>query len=97
MPESPKTLRTCPKGHEYYKSSDCPVCPVCEKAKVPKQDFMKMLAAPARRALGAKHITSLEKLATFTEADLLKIHGLGPGSIPKLRNALKAAGLAFKK
>lgn len=22
------TLRTCPNGHQYYKSSDCPVCPV---------------------------------------------------------------------
>ncbi len=24
------TLRVCPKGHKYYKSSDCPTCPVCE-------------------------------------------------------------------
>ncbi|HRG87868.1 MAG TPA: DNA-directed RNA polymerase subunit alpha C-terminal domain-containing protein [Chitinophagales bacterium] len=58
---------------------------------------MKTLAAPARRALESKHITTLEKLASFTEAELLNIHGLGPGSIPKLHDALKAAGLTFKK
>lgn len=28
-----KTLRTCKKGHRYYKSSDCPVCPACEKER----------------------------------------------------------------
>lgn len=97
MTTSPKTLRTCPRGHEYYKSSSCPVCPVCEKAKAPQQGFMKTLAAPARRALESKHIATLEKLASFTEAELLNIHGLGPGSIPKLRDTLKAAGLTFKK
>lgn len=27
--------KTCPKGHTFLKSSDCPTCPTCEAAKKP--------------------------------------------------------------
>ncbi len=37
-----KTLRTCEQGHEYYKSSDCPTCPVCEKRET-KEGFLSLL------------------------------------------------------
>lgn len=92
-----RELRTCPNGHKYYKSSDCPVCPVCEKERAPAQDFMVGLSAPARRALENNHIDSLKKLASYSEKELLKLHGLGPASFPKLKEALKKAGLHFKK
>src|SRR5690606_39615073 len=63
------TLRTCPKGHQYYKSSDCPVCPVCEAERKPAEGFLALLTAPARRALEGAGITSLKKLSTYTEAE----------------------------
>lgn len=25
-----KSLRVCKNGHQYYKSSNCPICPLCE-------------------------------------------------------------------
>lgn len=53
------TLRTCKNGHNYYKSSDCPTCPVCEKEKKPKDGFLSLLSAPARRALENNGITTL--------------------------------------
>lgn len=62
----------------------------------PKQDFLSLLSAPARRALENKNILTLKKLATLSEEQLIKLHGFGPGSIPKLKTALKAAGLSFK-
>jgi hypothetical protein len=89
------TLRTCPKGHRYYKSSDCPTCPICESERVPAAAFLSLLSAPARRALEAEHILSLEKLSTYSEEQLLKLHGLGPSSIPKLKKALEEAGLGL--
>lgn len=92
-----KTLRVCPQGHEYYKSSDCPACPVCEATRKPAADFMLLLGAPARRALEAAGITSLDKLAQYSEKELLQLHGLGPSSLPKLRRALEEQNLAFKK
>jgi len=96
MPTSAKNLRTCSKGHQYFKSSDCPTCPVCEAERRPVDSFLAMLAAPARRAMEREGITTLEQLSTYGEADILKLHGMGPSSLPKLRSALAAKGLAFK-
>ncbi|MFT3681097.1 MAG: RNA polymerase alpha subunit C-terminal domain-containing protein [Ferruginibacter sp.] len=89
------TLRTCSKGHQYYKSSDCPVCPVCEKERTTGESFLSALSAPARRALENAGITTLKQLSKKSEAAVLKLHGMGPASIPKLRSALKEAGLSF--
>jgi hypothetical protein len=91
-----ETLRTCKNGHQYYKSSDCPVCPYCEQQRRPVEVFLSSIAAPARRALENNNINALKKLSKYSEADILKLHGMGPGSIPTLRDTLKRAGLSFK-
>jgi len=96
MTTSQKTLRTCDKGHQYYKSSDCPTCPICEEEKKPDTGFLSLLSNPARRALEHEGITTLQKLAGFTEREILRLHGMGPRSIPILRDALLSQGLAFK-
>ncbi len=57
--------------------------------------FPLFLSAPAQRALAAAGYTTLEKLASVSEAELLKLHGMGPGSLPKLRDALAEKGLKF--
>lgn len=54
------------------------------------------LSNPALSALAGAKITTLPKLAKFTEAQLLALHGLGPASLPILRKALQAKGLNFK-
>ena len=97
MTTSQKSLRTCDKGHEYYKSTDCPTCPTCEQERKPETGFLSLLSAPARRALENNGITSLQQLSDSSEKDILKFHGMGPASIPKLRAALEAEGLSFKK
>ncbi|MDU2241321.1 MAG: RNA polymerase alpha subunit C-terminal domain-containing protein [Paenibacillus sp.] len=96
MTERAKTLRTCPKGHTYYKSSDCPTCPACEQERKPEAGFLLRLSAPARRALEANGVTTLEKLAGLSEQEVLQFHGMGPSSLPKLREALHAKGFRFK-
>lgn len=95
MTVSKKNLRVCKNGHQYYKSSDCPTCPVCEEQRKPVAGFAASLAAPARRALENAGIKTLRQLAQKSEADILKLHGMGPSSIPKLRTALQAEGLSF--
>ena len=57
---------------------------------------MSGLGAPARRALEREDIFTLKKLSSYTEKELLSLHGLGPSAIPKLRKELKAKGLSFK-
>jgi hypothetical protein len=93
----PKKLRRCPKGHRYDKTSDCPVCPVCEAAKKPKDGFLATISAPARRALQRMGISTLKELSLCTETHLLAQHGFGPGSIPILKKHLHAKGLSFRK
>ncbi len=97
MAETKKKLRTCKEGHRYYKSSDCPVCPVCAAQSKPAEGFLSLLSAPARRALANKKISTLKQLSAFSEKEILQLHGMGAASIPKLTTALKAAGLRFKK
>jgi|SRR5215217_3631409 len=91
-----KDKRTCKNGHTYFKSSDCPVCPVCEQEREPESAFLVLLSAPARRALEHNGIITLDKLAKHTEADVLKLHGMGPASLPVLRKALAEKKLGFK-
>jgi hypothetical protein len=92
-----RTLRTCEKGHQYYKSSDCPVCPVCAQEDKPQDSFLSQFSAPARRALEGHGITNVKQLAAYSEKGIMKLHGMGPGSLPKLRGALASAGLSFKE
>ncbi len=64
-------------------------------AEVMGSRFLSLIGAPARRALEREGITTLNALARYTEKDLLKLHGMGPSSIPKLASALAEEGLSF--
>ncbi|MEO6301855.1 MAG: RNA polymerase alpha subunit C-terminal domain-containing protein [Bacteroidia bacterium] len=92
-----KELRVCPKGHKYYKSSDCPTCPICEEERKPKNGFLSLLSAPACRALENAGIKTLVQLSKYSESELLKLHGFGKASLPKLRTTLKEKDLSFHK
>ena len=92
-----KTLRTCPKGHQFYKSSDCPTCPICEKEKKPATGFLALLSNPARNTLVHHGVTTIKKLAKHTEKEILALHGMGRASLPSLHRALKEQGLSFKE
>jgi hypothetical protein len=91
------TLRTCKKGHSYSKSTDCPTCPICEREKSPKAEFLATLSAPARRAFEHAGILTQEKLSNYTEKEILALHGVGPSAIPNLKEELNKVGLTFKK
>ncbi len=58
-------------------------------------DLPTELAKPARRALAAAGYVRLEQLTTVSEAELLKLHGMGPKALGLLRSVLQARGLSF--
>lgn len=91
------SLKTCASGHQYNKTSNCPTCPICEQERKPKDGFLSLIAAPARRALENKGITTLQQLSTFSKEEILALHGMGPASIPKLQLALAAEHLSFRE
>lgn len=92
-----KSLKVCEKGHQYYKSSDCPSCPTCDKENKPDSGFLSKLSSPARSALVHEGIDTLQKLSKYTEKEILKIHGIGPASLPTMRTSLEEADLSFKE
>lgn len=90
------TQRTCPNGHVYHKSSDCPTCPKCEQEKRAADEWFSSLSAPALRALKREGIETPKELSEWSKKALLSLHGLGPSSIPKLEKILADNQLEFK-
>lgn len=93
------TPKVCSRGHKFYHSSDCPVCPVCWSGyykQKHKADFPDKLSTPALRALLNANIFNLSQLAKYTEKEILSLHGMGPASIPLLKEALHKKDLSFK-
>src|SRR5688572_11635677 len=59
--------------------------------------FPEKLSAPVKRALAIAEITSLETLASYSEKEILALHGIGPHDLPILRAALKTVGRVFRR
>lgn len=92
-----KTLKVCEKGHKFYKSSDCRSCPICDQENKPKSGFLSKLSSPARNALIHEGINTVEELSKYSEKEILKLHGIGPASLPTMRTSLEENGLSFKE
>ncbi|MCC5942103.1 MAG: RNA polymerase alpha subunit C-terminal domain-containing protein [Balneolaceae bacterium] len=97
MTRQPKQKRTCSEGHTFYKSSDCPTCPICEKLKEPASGFLALLSNPARNTLLHYGIDTIQKLTGYTEKEILDLHGIGKASMPILQKALEEEGLKFRE
>ena len=66
-----------------------------QKRDEPELDLPAGLSQPALRALIAAGYTRLDQFTAIKEADLRKLHGVGPKAIESIRNALKARGQAL--
>ena len=62
----------------------------------PENDFPK-IGRPATQALASAGIQTLEQLTRFSEAEILKLHGMGPKAFGLLRQALAERGLSFAR
>ncbi len=65
--------------------------------KQPANEFDFVPGAPARRALANAGYTRLTQLTKTTEAELMKLHGMGPKAMGAIREAMNARGLKFKR
>lgn len=68
-----------------------------EMCREQKENFLPGLSAPARRALQNNGIKNFSQLAKYSEDEILKLHGIGKTSIPRLNKALQEKGLGFAK
>ena len=60
-----------------------------------ESDLPPKLGKPAQRALAAAGYVRLEQLTRVSEAQVQRLHGLGPKALDQLRHALAAKGLSF--
>ncbi|SFE69511.1 hypothetical protein SAMN04487969_105160 [Paenibacillus algorifonticola] len=60
-----------------------------------KASDMPNVGKPATRALTAAGYVQLEQFTKLTEAEVLKLHGVGPKAIRIIREALAANGQSF--
>lgn len=89
--------KICPNGHTYYHSTDWPACPTCWRIHQAENKDLEFgtLSAPAQRALDTAGIKTLMDLTKWTKKDILKLHGMGPASIPKMQELLKKIDADF--
>jgi hypothetical protein len=88
--------QTCVHGHSFEKTTDCPVCPTCERLRAASGPFPK-IGAPATRALENAGVGGPAELTEWSERDLLALHGMGPKAVRILREHLASEGLALKQ
>jgi hypothetical protein len=53
------------------------------------------IGQPARRALVQAGYLRLSQVSQLSEAELNRLHGVGPKAVDRLRQALAARGLSF--
>lgn len=66
------------------------------KSERQKKVFFLFFQRQQERALEHHGIHNVEELSKYSEKEILKLHGMGPASLPKLRKALEESGLSFK-
>lgn len=68
-------------------------------AKTPKvdsdSDVPANIGTPAKRALAGAGYTSMSELSKMSEAEVLKLHGMGPKAIGIIRVAMADKGMTF--
>jgi predicted flap endonuclease-1-like 5' DNA nuclease len=62
-----------------------------------ESELPRAMGNPARSALALAGYTRLEQLAGASEAELLKLHGVGPKSMRILRESLESQGLTLNR
>jgi hypothetical protein len=58
-------------------------------------DLPHGIGRPATRALTLAGLTRLDQFTTVREAELLRLHGVGPKAVGVIRRALAERGLTF--
>jgi hypothetical protein len=66
-----------------------------KKLVIPNSDLPTGLSQPSLRAFSAAGLTRVDHFTKVSEADVLKLHGVGPKAIVAIRKALAERGKSF--
>lgn len=79
---------TCVNGHVFDRTSNCRVCPKCFAEEHQENGFLQLFSTPARKALLKEGIISIDKLRSYSTAELGKLHGIGPSTLLKFKELI---------
>ena len=85
-------MTPCLSGSRFFESC---LSEMTIKPAQSKSDFPPTIGNPARQALAVAGYTKLKQLTKVSEAELGKLHGMGPKALRILRETLEAQGLSF--
>lgn len=68
-----------------------------EGTRPPDGDLPSAIGKPATQALHGAGLTTLDQVATRSEAELLALHGVGPKAVRVLAEALEQRGLSLRR
>ena len=83
--------------NDYYINDKGEIMMVTNNSNELDSDLPNEIGKPAKRALLSGGYFKLEQLSKLNEAEILKLHGIGPKALEQLRHALLAKGLSFAK
>ena len=66
-----------------------------KKSQLLVTDIPNNIGKPAMRALTNAGYKQLEQFTRVSESEILKLHGMGPKALERIRRALEEKGLSF--
>ena len=66
-----------------------------KRSEQSESDLPVNLSQPAQRALAGAGIKNLKQLTKFSQAEIKRLHGIGPNAMKQLNEALAAKGYSF--
>lgn len=92
------TISICSKSHEFTKTIHQPVCPICWAEYYEQENKIPFsVGAPALRVLLHNKIFTLEQLTSYSEKEILSMHGVGPKAMKIIKSELGKYGMSFRK
>lgn len=79
----------CEKGHRFERAGSFTVCPICDKENAPKDSFLSVLPAPARRAFEAHNVLTLSDYLKVPLTEVKDWHGVGPKALKLIDEMVK--------
>jgi hypothetical protein len=82
--------------HRAPKTLAAKLSAIVESPHQPGSDLPAGIGKPATRALATAGVTTLDQVASYSRADLLAMHGVGPKAVRILADALAEKGKALR-
>lgn len=90
-----KTIKNCPNGHEFLSNWDDDECPKCKNVITEESSIEKIVNPTAKSLIESIGIKKIGDFRKIKESDIIKINGIGKGTVAKLKKSLEKMEIEF--